>query len=83
MTKTSFKKLTSIVLAILMLLSTFVLGEIAANANGTSTVYLKPNANWNKDGARFAIYVFNSTGNAWATGLLFPRVRGLILFSAE
>ena len=67
MTKTSFKKLTSIVLAILMLLSTFVLGEIAANANGTSTVYLKPNANWNKDGARFAIYVFNSGSNAWAS----------------
>ena len=67
MTKTSLKKFTSIALAVLMILSTFMVGAITASADGTSTVYLKPNANWNKDGARFAVYVFNSTGNAWAS----------------
>lgn len=30
-------------------------------------VYLKPNANWLSDGARFAIYVFGNDGDAWVS----------------
>lgn len=34
-----------------------------------NTVYLKPNSNWTKDGARFAIYVFNNSTetNQWVS----------------
>lgn len=31
-----------------------------------NVVYLKPNSNWKKDGARFAAYFYNSSGNTWA-----------------
>ena len=31
------------------------------------TLYLKPNSNWTSEGARFAAYFFNSTGNTWAS----------------
>ena len=30
-------------------------------------VYLKPNANWTTDGARFAAYFWNDTANAWVS----------------
>lgn len=30
-------------------------------------VYLKPNANWTTDGARFAAYFWNDGGNAWVS----------------
>ncbi len=29
------------------------------------TIYLKPNDNWLKDNARFAVYVWDSSGNKW------------------
>lgn len=31
------------------------------------TVYLKPNANWISNSARFALYVFNDSGYAWVS----------------
>ncbi len=30
-------------------------------------LYLKPNANWKKDNARFAAYFFNNSGNKWVS----------------
>ena len=35
----------------------------AANITGGEVFYLKPNSNWLKDGARFAIYFFNNSTN--------------------
>ena len=31
------------------------------------TIYLKPNNNWKADGARFAAYFWNDSGNAWVS----------------
>ena len=31
------------------------------------TVYLVPNANWNVDNARFAVYMFGANGDAWVS----------------
>jgi nitrogen fixation protein FixH len=54
----------------MLIVSMCVVGISAVSAaevsDSTSVVYLKPNSNWTKDNARFAIYVFNSTKNAWA-----------------
>ena len=58
-----FKRVLSLAMALVMLLS-FAPVPHAHAADGM-TVYLKPNANWLKDGARFAIYYWNSSGDAW------------------
>ena len=34
-------------------------------SGGNKVVYLKPNNNWKKEGARFAAYFFNASGNTW------------------
>jgi nitrogen fixation protein FixH len=66
----TFKRLTSALLAVMLIVSMCVVGISAVSAaevsDSTSVVYLKPNSNWTKDNARFAIYVFNSTKNVWA-----------------
>ena len=36
----------------------------AANITGGTTLYLKPNSNWTKDGARFAAYLCNGSSSA-------------------
>ncbi len=43
-----------------------ILPVFGSAASGT-TLYLKPNANWNVDGARFAIYYWNSGGDGWVS----------------
>ena len=35
------------------------------NPDDTYNVYLKPNSNWMQANARFAVYMFNDSGNAW------------------
>ena len=37
----------------------------AAVSDGTRVVYLKPNSNWLKDSARFAVYLFQGSTNTW------------------
>ena len=32
-----------------------------------SYIYLKPNANWKKDNARFAVYMWNASGDNWVS----------------
>ena len=64
-----FKKLTAIVLVVMLMLSmcmTSLSVSAATTSDGTKVVYLKPNANWLKDGARFAIYTFGD-GEAWTS----------------
>lgn len=41
--------------------------ESGANLTGGTKVYLIPNTNWTQASARFAIYVFYSDSNAWAS----------------
>ena len=39
----------------------------ASDSIAASPLYLKPSENWKKDGARFAMYVFNGEGGAWVS----------------
>ena len=50
--------------AILILLLMGVSNAWAANITGGTTLYLKPNSNWTKDGARFAAYLCNGSSSA-------------------
>ena len=59
-----FKRVLSLALTLVMLLSLVPVIPHAHAAEGT-TVYLKPNSNWSKDNARFAVYYFNDSGNGW------------------
>ena len=63
------KRLLSILLCLCMVLSILPTTWITASAvkmSGGEVLYLKPNSNWVKDGARFAAYFFGS-GNTWAS----------------
>ena len=71
----SSTRLLSLVLAMLMLFSVFTVAASAREIEVTQTgvtmtggevLYLKPNSNWTKDGARFACYFFG-TGNTFAS----------------
>ena len=64
----SFRKLTAIVLSIMLMFSMCipVLTVSAAEIPSGTVLYLKPNSNWTLSGARFALYVFGSNGDAWA-----------------
>ena len=57
MKTTSFKKLTALLVAVVMVFSMCVTGVSvsAATDSSTTTVYLKPNANWTQANARFAV----------------------------
>ena len=37
------------------------------NIEGGTVLYLKPNANWKAENARFAAYFYNQSSNAWAS----------------
>ena len=76
MTKTSFKKLTSLVLAVLMLLSVFAVSASAASTNvgstGSATVYLDASgtdggSSFSDGGAVFYAYTWDS-GEEWHSG---------------
>ncbi len=57
------KRLLSLLLIATILCGLFAGITVAAETTGT-TVYLKPNSNWLKDGARFAAYFFGN-GEEW------------------
>ena len=64
----TFKKLTAVVIAVMLTLSMCITGisaSAAAVSDGTRVVYLKPNSNWLKDSARFAVYLFQGSTNTW------------------
>ena len=42
-----------------------LVGYVATSVAADVTVYLKPNANWLSNSARFAVYLFNADGNTW------------------
>ena len=60
-----FNKALSLVLAFVMVLSMLPMPRHAHAAEDGTTLYLKPNANWLADGARFAAYCWNDSGNHW------------------
>ena len=60
--KSSTKRLLSLVIVLAMALSMLPMISFAADA--PTTLYVKPNANWLKDGARFAAYFFGN-GDTW------------------
>ena len=59
-----FNRVLSLALAFAMLLSVMPVIHTHA-AEGDTTVYLKPNANWLTNNARFAIYYFEGSANGW------------------
>lgn len=57
------KILLALLLVLTMMVSLVTIGVSAAD-EGTK-VYLTPNGNWKADNARFAVYTWNDSGNAW------------------
>ena len=58
--KSSSKRLLSVLIVLAMALSMLPVMAFAAD----TTLYVKPNANWNQSGARFAAYFFGN-GEKW------------------
>ena len=56
------RKITLFFAALLISMTAF-----AVNITDGTKLYLKPNANWNADGARFAAYFFNGDGELWVS----------------
>ena len=64
----TFKKLTAMMIAVMLVFSMCVTGISASAAvvsDGTRVVYLKPNSNWTQKGARFAVYLYQGSTNKW------------------
>ena len=64
----TFKKLTAMMIAVMLVFSMCVTGisaSAAAVSDGTRVVYLKPNSNWTQSNARFAVYLFKGATNTW------------------
>ena len=64
----TFKKLTAMMIAVMLVFSMCVTGisaSAAAVSDGTRVVYLKPNSNWLQSNARFAVYMFKGATNTW------------------
>ncbi len=59
------KRVASLAVALVMLLSCCPIVSPAHAAESDTTLYLKPNANWQMDNARFAVYYWNDSGSAW------------------
>ena len=57
-------RVLSFVMALVMVLSLVPAAAVAADA--PTKLYLKPNSNWLKDNARFAVYYFGN-GDGWAS----------------
>ncbi len=64
--KTNNKRILSIILALVMILSMLPMMASAATISGGTVLYLTPNSNWKVDNARFAAYFFGN-GQAWAS----------------
>ena len=56
------RKITLFFAALLISMTAF-----AVNITDGTKLYLKPNANWNADGARFAAYFFGGDGELWVS----------------
>ena len=64
----TFKKLTAMMIAVMLVFSMFVTAISASAAvvsDGTRVVYLKPNSNWLQSNARFAVYLYQGSTNKW------------------
>lgn len=58
-----FKRVLSLALVLVMVLG--MVPSFAVHASEGTTLYLKPNENWEKDNARFAVYYWNDSENHW------------------
>ena len=64
--KMMLRKTLALVLAILMVVGMFPVHQTQEiSAAGGTMIYLKPNSNWLKDGARFAVYYWTGSGDDW------------------
>lgn len=60
-----FKRLLSLLMALVMTLSALPVMAFAAEMAEPTTVYFKPNANWREYNARFAVYYFSGSASGW------------------
>ncbi|MBQ7346183.1 MAG: hypothetical protein IJW45_09025 [Oscillospiraceae bacterium] len=60
--KSTNKRLVSILLCLAMVLAVLPMAVFAETA---TTIYVQPNDNWKTDGAWFAAYFYNDSGNTW------------------
>ncbi len=68
LTRRKKNKALSLLLSVVLVLSVFlVLGVSTVGAVDAKTLYLKPNANWLKSDARFAMYVTGKSGSEWVS----------------
>jgi hypothetical protein len=58
---TRFSRVLSVMLALVLVLGMI---PVFASAADTTTIYVQPNSNWLRDGARFAAYFFGN-GDTW------------------
>ena len=58
------KVLIALLVVMTLLASMSTVTAFAAKTTGDTTIYLAPNANWKKDGARFALYTWDG-GDKW------------------
>ena len=68
-TTKTWKRLLSVVLAVVLLLSVAPIGpflDVVTNAATATKVYMQPNSNWKTDNARFAAYFFGN-GEKWVS----------------
>ena len=74
MKTTSFKKLTAMLLAIMLVFSMCITGVSVSATEGTKSIYFVASENWKQDGARFAVYAW--TGNAEGKFTSMTNVEG-------
>lgn len=60
------RKMLSLLLCAVLVIGMVPVSARAVTMTGGEVLYLTPNSNWKADGARFAIYVYD-TGYAWAS----------------
>ena len=60
----SLRRVLSMVMVLAMVLTLLPVSALAADG---TTVYLTPNSNWQVDGARFAVYYWNSSSSGWVS----------------
>ncbi|MEE0264605.1 MAG: hypothetical protein UD936_03165, partial [Acutalibacteraceae bacterium] len=65
----TFRKLTAIMLSMILTLSMCMVGVTASatDTEETKTLYLIPNNYWEQDSPRYALYVFGGGKDAWAS----------------
>ena len=69
MKTTSFKKLTAMLLAIMLVFSMCITGVSVSAAEGTKAIYFEASADWETADARFAVYAWSDNAEGKFTSM--------------